>query len=113
MKGLLAHVPTEAETERLHFELSAAGARVTGRKRPWPYHPKDLESLLALAGDMLRYDARLLTVLVQLVLARWADLNPLSFRRRIAEMTCPQALLVVLGFVRLASPDVELARYLD
>jgi hypothetical protein len=113
VKGLLAHVPTEPELERLYFELSAAGARVTGSKRPWPYRPRNLEPLLALACDMLRYDARLLTVLVQLFLGRWDDTNPLSLRRRAAEMTCPQALLVVMGFARLASPDLELARYVD
>jgi len=113
MTGLLEHVPTEAELERLYLELSSAGARVAGRKRPWPYRPRDLESLLALAGDMLRYDARLLSVLVQLILARWADTNPLTLRRRIAEMTCPQALLVVMTFARSAGPDRELAHFLD
>jgi len=113
VKGLLAHVPTEDEIERLYHELAAEGARVTGRKRPWPYRPRDLESLLALSGDMLRYDARLLSVLVQLVLSRWSDANPLTLRRRVAEMTCPQALLVVLGFARLARPDAELAHYID
>jgi len=113
VKGLLARVPTVAELERLYFELSKAGARVTGRRRPWPYRPRDLESLLALTGDMLRYDARLLTVLVQLILSRWTDANPLTLRRRTAEMTCPQALLVVLGFVRLASPDPELAHFVE
>jgi hypothetical protein len=106
-------VPGTAEFERLYFELGAAGARVGGKKRRWPYRPDGLEGLLALACDMLRWDPRLLSVLVQLLLARWADANPLLLRRRAAEMTCPQALAVVLAFTKIASGDPELARYAD
>ncbi|MDD5309377.1 MAG: hypothetical protein PHU25_18835 [Deltaproteobacteria bacterium] len=111
--GLLTHVPSEAELARLYQELSSSGLRLAGRKRPWPYRPADLESLLALGGEMLRYDARLLAVLLRFFLARWGDLNPLLLRRRMAGMGCPQALLVMLGFARLASRDAELGRLID
>jgi hypothetical protein len=110
-KGLLQHPPTQAELERLYFELAQVGATSVGRKRPWSYRPDSFESLLALAGEMLRFDARLLSILVQLFLARWQALNPLSLRGKLLSMRWPQALLVVLEFAKEASDDAEF-RYL-
>ncbi|MBI2896200.1 MAG: hypothetical protein HYY06_21760 [Deltaproteobacteria bacterium] len=111
--SLLRHPPTEAELERLYHELALAGARSIGRRRPWAYRPVGLESLLALAGEMLRYDPRLLGILLQLILERWGDLNPLELRRQMTAMRWPQALLVVLSFARIASLDPELRRFID
>jgi hypothetical protein len=110
-RGLLRHAPTQAELERLYHELAKLGAPSAGRMRPWSYRPEGFEDLLALAGEMLRYDPRLLTVLLQLVLRRWREIDVLALRRRMGAMRWPQALLVAFEFARAASTDREL-RYL-
>lgn len=111
MSGLLAHPPTEAELERLYHELAALGAPSVGRNRPWPYRPRSREALLALAGEMLRYDPRLLSILLQYLLGHWATLHPLQLRISMHQMRWPQALLVVLEFAKTATSDAEL-RYM-
>lgn len=108
MKGLLERVPTQQDLERLYHELVQIGARSVGRRAPWPYAPEGPEELVALAGEMLRYDPRLLSILLQLLLERWSELNPLTLRRAMRRMRWPQALLVVLEFARSATEDVEL-----
>jgi hypothetical protein len=110
--GLL-HVPTEAEIERLYHELAQVGGTSVGRKRGWPYRPRSLEDLMTLAGDMLRFDARLLSILVQLLLARFAYLNPQALRERMRLMDSPQALLVALEFGKAASADGEFRHFAD
>lgn len=112
-RGLLVRPPTEPDLERLYHELALAGAPAVGRRRRWPYRFEGLEALVALAGEMVRYDPRLLTILLQLLLARWSDLNPTALRQRMAAMRWPQALLVVLEFARDASSDVELRYFID
>lgn len=89
------------------------GAPAVGREAPWPYRPDRPEELVALAGEMLRYDARLLSILLELLLARWRDLNPLALRRAMDPMAWPQALLVVFEFARAADDDPELRYYAD
>lgn len=112
-RGLLRHAPTQAELERLYHELAQLGAPSVGRRSAWPYRPERTEDLLALAGEMLRYDPRLLSVLLQLVLARWSSLDPLALRRAMRAMRFPQALLVVLAFSKSADPDPELGHFVD
>jgi hypothetical protein len=115
VKGLLLHPPSQAELERLYFELAQQGGNSVGQKRPWRYRPDTFDALLALAGEMLRYDARLLSILVQLLVARWGDTNPISLRSNLRTMRWPQALLVALEFAKQASDDPEfryLAEYL-
>jgi hypothetical protein len=107
-RGLLRHPPREAELQRLYHELALIGAPSVGMKRRWTYRPQGREDLIALSGEMLRYDPRLLTILLQLMLRRWEELNPLILRRRMADMRWPQALLVVFAFARSASSDPEL-----
>jgi hypothetical protein len=106
-KGLLQHPPSQAELERLYFELAQVGGTSVGRKRPWRYRPATFEALLVLAAEMMRYDARLLSILVQLLLARWPDINPVTLRRQMQEMRWPQALLVALEFAKGATDDPE------
>jgi len=89
------------------------GAPSVGRRSPWPYAPRGPEALVALAGDMLRYDARLLSILLELLLRHWRDLDPLVLRDRMGEMRWPQALCVVLDFAREASTDSELRYFAD
>jgi len=110
--GLLEHPPRPRELERLYFELARYGAPGLGSRQPWPYSPRGLEDLVVLAGEMLRYDARLLGLLFRLMMDRWTDLNPLRLRTKMALMRWPQALLVVIEFIKLARPDPEL-RYLS
>lgn len=112
-RGLLSHVPNEADLERLYYELASMGAPSVGRHRPWPYEPESPEELVALAGEMLRYDPRLLSVLLEFVLAHWAELNPTALRRHMHRMRWPQALLVVFEFARSATSDPELRHYAD
>ncbi|MCC7538873.1 MAG: hypothetical protein IT379_21790 [Deltaproteobacteria bacterium] len=111
--SLLVHAPTASELERLYHELAAIGAPSVGRRAPWPYRPRSAEQLVALATDMLRYDARLLGILVQLLVERWRGLHPTRLREELARCRWPQALLVALEFVRLASDDVELRHWCD
>jgi hypothetical protein len=69
--------------------------------------------LLALAGEMLRYDPRLLSILVQLFVARWSDTHPIVLRREIQATRWPQALLVVLEFAKSATDDPEFRYFAD
>ncbi len=112
-RGLLSHVPDQAELERLYHELAALGAPAVGRPRAWPYAPDSPEELVALAAEMLRYDPRLLSILLELVLERWADLNPVRLREQMKRMRWPQALLVVFEFARDATSDPELRHHAD
>lgn len=115
MKGLLTHPPSEHELERLYHELAAAGAPAVGRPRDWPYHPiESHEHLLALASEMLRYDPRLLSILLHWFLRSWPSLDPAALRRWMHRMRWPQALLVVVTFARAAgSSDPELRHLTD
>jgi hypothetical protein len=97
----------------MYHELAKLGAPAVGRKQPWPYDPNGPEELLALAGEMLRYDPRLLSILLEWVLLRWTSLNPLELRRQMHAMGQPQALLVVFEFARQATDQQELRRLVD
>lgn len=100
------HIPTAEELARLYYELSKWGAPTVGARRKWTFQTKTVEQLIALAGDMLRYDARLLGAMVQWLLASWADVNPLRLRQDMREMRYPQALCVVFEFAdEVASQD--------
>ena len=113
MNGLLRHAPTVHELERLYHELAKLGAPSVGRKRSWRYRPTTPEALLALAGEMLRYDPRLLSILLQFVVRHWQRLNPVTLRAQMRAMRWPQALLVVMEFAKLASSDPELKYFCD
>lgn len=113
MKGLLHHPPSQAELERLYYELARAGGTSVGKKRAWRYRATTFEALLALAAEMLRYDPRLLSILLQLLLARWQDVNPSVLRRHMQAMRWPQALLVVLEFAKPVSKDDEFRHFAD
>jgi len=111
--GLLLHVPTERELERLYHELALRGANSVGQHQPWSYRVQSLEYLVALAGEMLRYDARLLSILVQYFLSHWQELHPGVLRKWLRKMRWPQALLVVLEFAKTASMDSEFRFFAD
>lgn len=111
--GLLRRVPTQAELERLYWELARRGALSVGRRRSWSYQPASLEELLALAAEMLRYDPRLLGILVQLVVEHEGEIDPRSLRERMRAMRWPQALLVVFELAKEATRDRELHHMAD
>jgi hypothetical protein len=111
--GLLAHPVTEAELERLYYELARIGASSVGRKRRWRYRPRGEEALIALAAETLRYDPRLLSILVQLLRRVYGRLNPQRVREQMRAMRWPQALLVVLEFAKAASDDKEFHHFCD
>lgn len=110
---LLHGAPSEDELARMYWELSALGAPAGGEKRSWAYAPATREELVCLASEMARYDARLLTILVAWLVNAWETLDPLALRRCMATMQSPQALCVVLTFVRDAARDEELRRYAE
>ena len=74
-----ASAPTEDELARLYYELAKLGATSVGDERPWPYAPQGREQLVVLASQMMRYDARLLSILVQWLAAYYDTLNPLTW----------------------------------
>ncbi len=114
MKGLLAHAPTTDELARLYHELAKRGAPSVGRAAEWPYEASTEEDLLTLAAEMLRHDARLLSILLHWLLQRWRTMNPLRIRDRMHLMRWPQALMVVLAFARDARrEDAELRYFAD
>lgn len=106
---ILKQAPTEAHLRRLYFELASLGAPSVGSRSRWPYRPNSTEELLALAGAMLRYDPRLLSILLQFVVEHEAGLNPRALRAAMADMQYPQALLVVFWFAKAASNAPEIA----
>ncbi len=109
MKGLLDHPPTAAELERLYHELAKLGAPSVGRPAEWTYQVESTEHLIALAGEMLRWDPRLLSILLSWLASSWDRLDLVRMRRWMHRMRSPQALLVVLEFARAArSSDAEL-----
>ncbi len=106
-RGPLARTPSESDLSRLYYELAQIGASSVGEHRAWPYKPDCREQLIALAAEMLRYDARLLSVLVQWFAHSYRTLNPLRLREELRRARYPQGLLVVLDFIRLDVTDAE------
>jgi hypothetical protein len=111
--GLLLHAPTEPELERLYYELALLGATSVGFKRTWPYCPQTQEQLIALAGECIRYDPRLLSIVLQLFLRIWTTIHPVRLRQEMAKMRSPQALLVALEFAKDASSESEFRYWIE
>jgi hypothetical protein len=111
MSATLDHAPSEAELARLYHELAKLGATSVGDNVPWVHAPENREQLLVLASQMMRYDPRLLSVLVQWFAAHYDMLNPLQLRRELRQVRWPQSLLVVLEFARLDASDPELEAF--
>lgn len=110
---LLLRPPRVSDLERMYFELASRGAPAVGKKSSWPYRNLSDEALFCLGADMMRYDARLLTILVQYISREFRALNPLRIREQMRRMRSPQALCVVAEFAKAAIPDPELHHYCD
>ena len=109
----LQHAPSQDELARLYHELAQLGAPAMGARKRWPYRPQSCEALIVLASQMLRYDARLLSILVQWLRAHYSTLNPLKLRALLRDVRWPQSLLVALDFARLDTGDAELSAFAD
>ncbi len=97
---LLRATPTIAHLARLYFELGRQGARTVGKRASWPYGEPDRETLLALAGEMSRYDPRLFEALVEFCGRTWRHIDPLRLRTLMAQMHSPQVFGVIGAFVQ-------------
>jgi hypothetical protein len=107
MSVALDHAPTEGELARLYHELAKLGATSVGEDVPWPHNPQSREQLLVLASQMMRYDPRLLSILVQWIAAYYDTLNPLQLRRELRKVRWPQSLLELDAFTKYVSAGFE------
>ena len=104
---MLKGIPTEAQLSRLYDELGRIGAACVGAHRAWPYGKPDRLELLKLASEMLRYDPRLLTILVTYCLAHFPEINPTAIRAFYDSLPMPQVWGVIAEFMLSATEDRE------
>lgn len=100
----------------LYYQLAKIGAPAIGAPKKWPYFPKTpitKEALIALSCAMVRYDPRLLGILVIYFKERWQELNPLHLRREISNIGTPQTLGVIGEFVKRELRDREATYFFD
>lgn len=110
---MLKQIPTDEILMRLYWELSQIGAHCIGEKKRWSYKIQSKEELVILACEMLRYDPRLLTIVIVYFLEHWQELNLYLLRKNILEMKTPQVLGVIREFLVTATKDKELRYFLD
>ena len=110
---MLKKIPSEQDFIRLYWELSQIGAPAVGDKREWAYAPKTKEALISLSFEMLRYDPRLLTILMIYFLNHWTELNPLILRSLILKIEFPQVVGVVKEFLTDYSSDMEIKYFFE
>ncbi len=99
-------VPTLNHLSRAYYELGILGTRSVGERRPWPYHPKSTEELLAVCGELSRYDARLFELLIQTMAARWEDIHWLKLRQAIIVNESPQVFGVIGEILSARNPEI-------
>jgi len=104
---MLKGPPSQDHLSRLYHELSRIGASCAGSYRRWPYGKPDYVRLLVLASEMLRYDPRLMTILVQYCLCHFREINPTAIRGFYAEIETPQVWAVITEFVKVATDEKE------
>jgi hypothetical protein len=113
---MLKSIPTTGHLSRLYYELSLIGASCAGQESKWPYGKLDKTRLLGLAAEMLRYDPRLLTILVTYCIEHYRDINPAAIRALYNNMQTPQTFAVLAEFIKTTASDKELlywAEYLQ
>ena len=105
---MLKRIPSENDLSRLYYELARVGASAIGSRKPWPYHPKSLEELLVLACSMVRYDPRLLGILIIYFKDFWEDIHLIKLRKALAIGETPQVIGIIGEFVKreLRNPEV-------
>lgn len=87
--------PTANHLSRAYYELCLLGARCVGERRPWPFRPKSVEEMLAVCGELSRYDSRLFEILLQTIDKRWQEINWLKLRQIISSSMSPQIFGVI------------------
>lgn len=105
-------IPTLNHLSRAYYELGLLGTRSVGEKRSWPYRPKSREELLALCGELSRFDPRLFELLIQTILLQWEHFDWLKFRRTVLKMTTPQVFGVIFEILNRDITHKELANCL-
>lgn len=104
---MLKQIPTDVHLSRIYYELAKAGASCAGEKKAWPYEPKNIEELIALACDMSRFDPRLVDILVDFLSRHWGDVDPAKLRRSYKDMQMPQTVAVIGEFLLQAVKDED------
>lgn len=110
---LLKHIPSNSDLMRLYWELSQIGADSAGDKVSWRYSLKSREELILLSCEMLRYDPRLLSILIIYFLNHWKELNPILLREGLLSLKTPQVLGVLREFIFNYTHDEELKYFFD
>lgn len=110
---ILKRIPTPEDLMRVYWELSQIGAQAIGEKKKWPYTLHSKEELVILACEMMRYDPRLLSILIIYFIEHWKDVNPLHLRQHLTQMKTPQGVGVLGEFILEYSSDVELKYFFD
>lgn len=110
---MLKRIPSQNDLSRLYYELAQIGAPAMGEKKRWPYMPGSKEQLIALTCDMVRYDPRLLGILIIFLKNNWKILNPLALREAIKKCDLPQIMGVVSEFVKNETRDKEVTFYFE
>lgn len=107
------HIPTEQDLTRLYFELAEIGAPCVGTKTEWQFHTLSKEELLALAFEWIRYDPRLLSILIMYLKDHYSELNPYLLRKFIKKNASPQTVGVVGEFLKQTKDDQEIKFMFD
>ncbi len=108
-----SHVPTENDLMRLYFELAQLGAPCVGAKAHWQFKPLKKEELLALSFEWVRYDPRLLSILIIYLKDHYSGLNPYALRQLITKNDSPQTVGVIGEFIKQINQDPELKFFFD
>lgn len=110
---ILKRIPTQEDLMRLYWELSLIGAQSIGEKKKWPYAYHSKEELLILACEMMRYDPRLLSILIIYIIEYWKEFNLFKLRQHCLQMKTPQGVGVLKEFILEYEKDLELKYFLD
>jgi len=106
-------IPTEENLMRLYYELSQIGAPCLGRRINWRLSFESKEELLGVAFEWLRYDPRLLSILILYLKEHYKNLNPYLLRLVLKNNKTPQTIGVVSEFLKKTHLDLELKFFLE
>ncbi len=106
-------IPTDSDLMRLYYELAQIGGLCSGALKSWRFNLKTKEELLALACEWLRYDPRLLTILVLYFKNHYSEFNPFLLRQELHQNDTPQTMGIITEFIKQLDPQRELKYLLD
>ena len=108
-----SHIPRDHDLMRLYFELATLGAPCVGAKKGWAFHLLKKEEVLVIAFEWVRYDPRLLSILIIYLKDHYSELNPYALRQLIIKNDSPQTVGVVGEFLKQINDDLELKFMVD